>query len=104
MIAVAYFQIMFVWVAILLAYVRFRRVHSEDKARPQIVRGHPYTTLLAIGSLVAIVVSSWWIPSMKPTAVSGACWLLLASAYYVAVRVRQRSEKKAGTLTGIDVL
>lgn len=102
MIAVAYFQIMFVWIAILVAYMVFRKVHSNDPARPDIVRGHPYTTVVAIAGLAAIVVTSWWIPNMKPTAISGLCWLLLASGYYFAVQARMRSEQKARAVAGID--
>jgi len=91
MIAVAYFQIMFVWIAILVAYMVFRRVHSATPERPRIVRGHPFTTVVAIGSLLAIVFTSWWIPVMKPTALSGLIWLLLASGYYLATRTKLRS-------------
>jgi L-asparagine transporter-like permease len=84
MIAVAYFQIMFVWISILVAYMVFRRRYSEAPERPHIVKGHPYTTLGAIGSLVGIIMTSWWIPMMKPTAISGLIWIILASGYYAA--------------------
>jgi AAT family amino acid transporter len=100
MIAVAYFQIMFVWIAILVAYMVFRRVHNATPDRPRIVRGHPFTTVVAIGSLLAIVLTSWWIPSMKPTVVSGLIWLLLASGYYLAVPTKLRSQQKAQTAGG----
>ena len=84
MIAGAYFQILFVWLAILGSYVVFRRRNEERPLR--LVMGHPYTTLGAMASLAGILVTTWWLPAMKATILSGAVWLAAASAYYYARR------------------
>ena len=97
MIAVAYFQIMFVWIAVLIAYMAFRKVHKATPGEHSLVKGHPFTTVVAICALLAIIITSWWIPNMKPTAISGFVWMLLASGYYFLIRMRLRSEKKMRT-------
>jgi amino acid transporter, AAT family len=85
MIAGAYFQIMLVWIVILFSYLVFRRRIGE--ARPlRILQGHPFTTYAALVSLFAILVTTWWIPAMWVTLLSGLVWVLLASAYYRLVR------------------
>jgi AAT family amino acid transporter len=82
MIAAAYFQIMLVWIVILLSYSSFRRIRRPEERRVRLVRGHPYTTTLAIASLVGILVTTWWIPSMKITMLSGIAWMLATTVYY----------------------
>ena len=98
MIAAAYFQIMFVWIAILLAYVFFRKRHAAEPLRFRAVKGHPYTTLGAIGSLVAILVTTWWIPSMRVTAICGVAWLALASGYYAWSQAKGRAVQSDTTV------
>lgn len=85
MIAGAYFQIIFVWLAILASYWVFRRraVHGRPLS---LLLGHPYTTLASIVALAAILITTWWLPAMKVTLLSGVVWLTAASAYYYARR------------------
>jgi AAT family amino acid transporter len=88
MLAAAYFQIIFVWLAILLSYMVFRhRARAGDRPL-RALKGHPYSTVAAIGLLAAILITTWWIPSMKVTLVSGVIWLAVASAYYALVKGR----------------
>jgi L-asparagine transporter-like permease len=88
MIAGAYFQILFVWVAVLLAYVVFRRRYKAVQRPLCVLRGHPYTTLIAILVLIGILITTWWLPYMKVTLLSGIIWVVLASGYYAIVTRR----------------
>lgn len=88
MIAGAYFQILFVWIAVLLSYVVFRRRLNAAQRPLRVLKGHPYTTLLAILSLSGILITTWWLPNMKVTLISGLVWVALASVYYAVVSRR----------------
>ncbi len=88
MLAAAYFQIIFVWLAILLSYMVFRHRARAGERPLRALKGHPYSTVAAIGLLAAILITTWWIPSMKVTLVSGVIWLAVASAYYALVKGR----------------
>ena len=84
MVGVALFGGIFAWMIILLTHFAFRK-----KVGAEIVRGlplrlpfFPWSGILALGILLAVTVSSWWVPDMRPMAVSAVPWLIIVSLFY----------------------
>ena len=88
---IALFGGLFVWVMIFVSHLFFRREWERQGLRRLPVRmiGYPYTSILG-GLLVAtIIVSTWWVPGMRPTIYSGIPWLVLISLAYLVRRSKR---------------
>ena len=59
----------FVWIVILLTHLRFRKAIGEQNASrlPLRLPMHPIPTLTGIVALLAIAVSTFWVPGMERT-------------------------------------
>jgi AAT family amino acid transporter len=80
---------LFVWSMSLLTHLRFRRVHRHDGAVVS-MPGFPTLNWLALAGLVAVTVSTWFVPGMRVTLLAGVPWLGIVSlAYWIWRRRRQ---------------
>ena len=87
---VALFGALFVWIMIFVTHIAFRRRHHKDTAGRLRFRGSlPVVSSILGAALVgAILVTTWWVPGLRVTALAGGPWLALLSAGYVATRRR----------------
>jgi L-asparagine transporter-like permease len=95
---IALFGGLFVWVMIFVSHLFFRREWERQGLRRLPVRmiGYPYTSILG-GLLVAtIIVSTWWVPGMRPTIYSGIPWLILISLAYLVRRSKRVHAAQSG--------
>jgi len=83
---IALFGALFVWMMIFLTHLFFRRAWegSGPPRLPVRMMGYPYTSLLGLGLVAAIIITTWWVPGMRPTILSGVPWLaFLTMAYWI---------------------
>jgi len=81
---------LFVWLMIFVTHLYFRP-QWDASGRPRLpVRmiGYPYTSLLGMGAVVAIIATTWWIEGMQVTIIAGLPWLGVLTAAYFLVRRR----------------
>ena len=95
MFGIALFGGLFVWLMIFITHLRFRRHWRAQQRRRLPVRMpfFPLTTIIGALAILAIIVSTWWVPGMRPALESGIPWLLLLSAVYFA-RVKRRRQSR----------
>jgi len=74
--AVALFGALFVWLMIFVTHIAFRR------------RALPLGSCLGAVAIAAILVSTWWVPALKPTLRTGGPWLAILGIGYVVSRRR----------------
>jgi AAT family amino acid transporter len=81
---IALFGGLFVWMMIFLTHIFFRRAWNAEGKRTLPVRmpGYPYTSLLGLALVAAIIVTTWWVPGMRSTLLSGIPWLVLLTVLY----------------------
>jgi AAT family amino acid transporter len=82
MIGAAFFGGLFVWIMILVTHLRFRRRAPEGAARFA-PRG-PWSTLIGLAALIAVMISTWWVPGFRITLEAGLPWLAFISLCYFA--------------------
>jgi amino acid transporter, AAT family len=83
---VALFGGLFVWLIVFLTHLRFRPAWERKGGARLPVRmiGYPYTSLAGAAVLVAILVTTWWVPGMRPTLLAGLPWLgVVTVAYWI---------------------
>ncbi len=81
---------LFVWLMIFVTHLYFRP-KWDASGRPRLpVRmiGYPYTSLLGMGTIAAIIVTTWWIEGMRVTIIAGVPWLCVLTAAYFLVKRR----------------
>jgi len=85
---VSLFGGLFVWLMIFVTHLFFRH-KWEALGRPRLpVRliGYPYTSILGVAMLVAILTTTWWVEGMRITLIAGIPWLVFISVAYLFVR------------------
>jgi amino acid transporter, AAT family len=85
MIGVAFFGGPFVWIMTLLTHLAFRRATS--RAQKNILRfapPGPWSSLFGLVALLAVLISTWWVPSFHITLLAGPPWLLFITLCYLA--------------------
>ena len=90
---IALFGGLFVWMMIFLTHLFFRRAWEARGGRKLPVRmiGYPFTSILGLGLVAAIIITTWWVPGMRPTILSGLPWLAFISvAYFIRRKSRDR--------------
>ncbi len=91
MFGIALFGGLFVWLMIFLTHLFFRpRWEASGGARlPVRMIGYPYTTILGLLLLLAILVTTWWVEDMRLTFISGLPWLALISLAFLLWKRKQ---------------
>jgi AAT family amino acid transporter len=82
---------LFAWLMIFVTHLYFRP-KWDTSGRPRLpVRmiGYPYTSLLGMAAIIAIIATTWWVEGMRITIVAGLPWLVLLTGAYFFVRRRQ---------------
>jgi amino acid transporter, AAT family len=94
---IALFGGLFVWMMIFLTHLFFRRAWNAGGKRTLPVRmpGYPYTSLLGLALVAAIIVTTWWVPGMRATILSGVPWLVLLTVIYWLHSVRKGKQGPA---------
>jgi AAT family amino acid transporter len=93
MIGLSSFGALFAWLMTLLTHLAFRRFH-ERNARPYLRLGPPgpWLSLAGLGGVLAVLISTWWVPGFRITLVAGLPWLVfLTVCYFVWRRARSRN-------------
>ncbi len=94
MIGVAFFGGPFVWIMTLATHIAFRRATSQ--AKKQIVRIAPqgyWSSALGLAALLAVLVSTWWVPSFHITLLAGPPWLAFITLCYVVWKKTREGAK-----------
>jgi AAT family amino acid transporter len=83
---------LFVWLMIFITHLYFRRKwEASGHPRPAVrMIGYPYTSLLGMAAIIAIIATTWWVEGMRITMIAGLPWLGVLTAAYFLVRRRQR--------------
>ena len=91
MIGLSTFGALFAWLMTLLTHLAFRRFHKRY-ARPYLQLGPPgpWASLAGLGAVLAVLVSTWWVPGFRITLLAGLPWLaLLTVCYWVWSRAKR---------------
>ena len=99
MLGSAFFGGIFVWLMIFVTHLAFRR-RTAKLPRPPVrfaPRG-PWSSLLGLAGLGAVLVSTWWIPQLRITLTAGLPWLLFISLCYLGWSKVQRR----GAVDGVN--
>jgi L-asparagine transporter-like permease len=90
MLGVAFFGGLFVWWLILVTHLRFRQRYTETLVYR--APGFPVTTWCGLIGLSLITLSTWWVPDLHITLLTGLPWLAFISlCYFVWVRLGRRA-------------
>ena len=93
MIAVSTFGALFAWLMTLLTHLAFRRFHHRH-ARPYLRLGPvgPWASCMGLLAVLAVMLSTWWVPGFRIVLLAGAPWLaLLTLCYFVWRRNNPRT-------------
>jgi AAT family amino acid transporter len=87
MIGLSTFGALFAWLITLLTHLAFRRFHKRQ-ARPYLRLGPPgpWASLIGLGGVIAVLVSTWWVPGFRITLLAGAPWLAFITVCYFVWR------------------
>jgi L-asparagine transporter-like permease len=81
---VALFAALFVWLVCFVSHLRFRRVWArrQDVAPPLRLRGGWGLSLFGALAIIAVMITTWWVPAMRVTLLIGLPWLAGVSLLY----------------------
>lgn len=99
MIGLSSFGALFAWLMTLVTHLAFRR-HHRLHAKPYLQLGPagPWASLAGFAAVLAVMVSTWWVPGFRITMLAGVPWLaFLTAGYYLWSRSRGRSSAAAKT-------
>ena len=84
MIGLSTFGALFAWLMTLLTHLAFRR-HHQRHAKPYLQLGPagPWASLAGLAGVLAVLLSTWWVPGFRITLLAGVPWLVLLSAGYL---------------------
>jgi amino acid transporter, AAT family len=82
---------LFAWLMIFVTHLFFRaKWDASGQPRPPVrMIGYPYTSLIGMAAIVAIIATTWWVEGMRVTIIAGLPWLgALTAAYFLLKRRR----------------
>jgi AAT family amino acid transporter len=91
MIGLSSFGALFAWLMTLLTHLAFRRYH-EQHAKPYLQLGPsgPWASLAGLAAVLAVMVSTWWVPGFRITLLAGLPWLAFVTlGYWIWTRGRK---------------
>jgi AAT family amino acid transporter len=89
---VSLFGGLFAWVMIFFTHLFFRPAW-DAAGRPRLpVRmiGFPYTSLIGMAAVIAIIATTWWVEGMRVAILAGLPWLGLLTIAYFLVEYKKR--------------
>jgi amino acid transporter, AAT family len=102
MIGLSTFGALFAWLMTLLTHLAFRRFHKRH-AKPYLQLGPrgPWVSLAGVTAILAVMVSTWWVPGFRITLLAGVPWLAsLTVCYFVWRGSHTRKSAKGDSLNG----
>lgn len=102
MIGLSTFGALFAWLMTLVTHLAFRRFHKRQAKRYlQLGPPGPWASLVGLGGVLAVLVSTWWVPGFRITLMAGIPWLaFLTVCYFVWRRARSRMIVRGEALDG----
>jgi amino acid transporter, AAT family len=103
MLGAAFFGGLFVWILIFVTHLMFRRRYVRVTGKAMPARFAPrtaWTSVAGLLALVAVLISTWWIPGMRITVVAGVPWLAFITICYFVSERRKRQEAQAEAPNG----
>lgn len=93
LLGVAYFGALFVWAMIFITHLRFRARRRRLGLEPSPIQVplYPFTSVLGLVLIVALTLTTWWVPGLRITVVSGIPWLAVVTLFYYLWRARSRA-------------
>src|SRR6266702_105778 len=87
MMAVSTFGALFAWLMTLVTHLAFRRYHHRH-ARPYLRLGPagPWASLAGLLAVLAVMLSTWWVPGFRIMLGAGVPWLALLTVCYFVWR------------------
>lgn len=87
MIAVSTFGALLAWLVTLATHLAFRRYHQR-RARPYLRLGPPgpWASLAGLLAVLAVMLSTWWVPGFRIMLEAGVPWLALLTVCYFVWR------------------
>jgi amino acid transporter, AAT family len=87
MIGLSTFGALFAWLMTLLTHLAFRRYHKRN-AKPYLKLGPagPWASLAGLAAVLAVMLSTWWVPGFRITLLAGVPWLALLTVCYFVWR------------------
>jgi AAT family amino acid transporter len=82
MLGAAFFGGIFAWIMIFVTHLAFRRRNAGNPRVRRFAPPGPWSSLLGLAALLAVLVSTWWIPGMRITLVGGLPWLAFITLCY----------------------
>lgn len=87
MLGAAFFGGIFVWLMIFATHLAFRRSTARWTQPPvRFAPRGPWSSLIGLATLGAVLVSTWWVPGLRITLIAGLPWLLFISLCYLVWR------------------
>jgi AAT family amino acid transporter len=97
LIGVAFFGGPFAWIITLAAHLAFR-ASAARTGMPfaRFAPPGPWSSLAGLIALIAVLISTWWVPGFRITLAAGAVWLLFLSlCYFVWTRFNAPTSRRA---------
>jgi amino acid transporter, AAT family len=89
MLGAAFLGGLFAWIMIFVTHLVFRKKYKgELRVRAP---GYPWTSVCGLVALLAITVSTWWVPGLRITLAAGLPWLAFISLCYLVWARMKRS-------------
>jgi L-asparagine transporter-like permease len=87
MVGLSTFGALFAWLVTLLTHLAFRRFHKRH-ASPYLRLGPPgpWASLAGLAGVLAVLVSTWWVPGFRITLMAGVPWLAFITVCYFVWR------------------
>lgn len=87
MIGLSTFGALFAWLMTLLTHLAFRRYHKwHAKSYLQLGPRGPWASLAGLAAVLAVMVSTWWVPGFRITLLAGLPWLAFITLCYLVWR------------------
>ncbi len=102
MIGLSTFGALFAWLMTLLTHLAFRRFHKRQ-AKPylRLGPGGPWVSFAGVTAILAVMVSTWWVPGFRITLLAGVPWLAsLTVCYFVWRGSHSRKSANGDSLNG----
>jgi len=96
MVGLSTFGALFAWLMTLLTHLAFRRSHHQQ-GKPYLQLGPPgpWVSLAGLAAVLAVLVSTWWVPGFRITLEAGVPWLaVLTIGYWIWSGTKRRSSSQ----------
>jgi len=94
---VSLFGGLLVWLMIFLTHLFFRLRYRPPAGAMTRIRmpGYPYTSILGLLSIAAILATTWWVKDMHIALVAGLPWLVFITCAYYLTRLSTGNKKRS---------